>query len=126
MLKSTDLIHWTVINDLNNPIASVFTVTISLDTNGVPASPGTTTPTIPSSESLVGDRQRALRGTRLCPRATQTTERDVTVIFAGYHTPKPKNGLGNYRTIGRFTWHASADISQIGASPAVESALPAM
>ena len=29
----------------------------------------------------------------------------LTVIFAGYHTPKPKNGLGDYRTIGRVGLH---------------------
>jgi len=30
--------------------------------------------------------------------------RVLTVIFAGYHhTPKPNNGLGDYRTISRFT-----------------------
>ena len=117
MLKSTDLIHWTVINDLNNPIASVFTVTISLDANGVPASPGTTTPTIPSTEPVMGDANGFFAGRIYAPSATQTTERDITVIFAGYHTPKPKNGLGDYRTIGRFTMHASADIAQIGANP---------
>jgi len=28
----------------------------------------------------------------------------LTVFFAGYHhTPKPNNGLGDYRTISRFT-----------------------
>jgi hypothetical protein len=35
---------------------------------------------------------------------------DITVIFAGYHTPKPKYGLGDYRTIGRVSLHSSQQI----------------
>jgi hypothetical protein len=32
------------------------------------------------------------------------------VIFAGYHTPKPKTGLGDYRPISRVTLHGSQRI----------------
>jgi hypothetical protein len=37
-------------------------------------------------------------------------------MFAGYHTTKPKNGLGDYRTIGRVSLHSSKDIAEIGAN----------
>jgi len=30
--------------------------------------------------------------------------------MAGYHTPKPKNGLGDYRTIGRVSLHSDLEI----------------
>jgi hypothetical protein len=44
------------------------------------------------------------------PSATPNGEHDLTVIFAGYHTPKPKNGLGDYRTISRITLHSDQAI----------------
>jgi hypothetical protein len=40
--ESTDLIHWIVINGINNPIALVFPATLSVNAQGVPATgPGT-------------------------------------------------------------------------------------
>ena len=116
--ESTDLIHWTVINGINNPIASVFPVTLALDSNGVPVvSPVTgTSTTIPASEPVVGDTQGFFAGRVYAPSATQMDARNITVVFAGYHTTKPKNGLGDYRTIGRVSLHASQDISEIGAN----------
>jgi hypothetical protein len=35
--ESTDLIHWTVINGLSNPIGSVFPAKVSVNAQGVPA-----------------------------------------------------------------------------------------
>jgi len=120
--ESTDLIHWNVINGLNNPIASVFPVTLSLDTDGVPVvSPATGTSTmIPADEPVVRDTQGFFAGRIYAPSATQVDERNVTVMFAGYHTTKPKNGLGDYRTIGRVSLHASDDISEIGANGPIQ------
>ena len=51
------------------------------------------------------------------PSATMVGEHDLNVFFAGYHTPKPKNGLGDYRTIGRVSLHTSRTI--LGASTSV-------
>jgi hypothetical protein len=45
------------------------------------------------------------------PSATSFDSHDITVIFAGYHTQKPKNGLGDYRAIGRVSLHASERVS---------------
>jgi len=36
------------------------------------------------------------------------------VIFAGYHTQKPKNGLGDYRTIGRISLKSSVPLISAG------------
>jgi hypothetical protein len=38
----------------------------------------------------------------------------ITVIFAGYHTQKPKNGLGDYRTLGRFSLRSSQSLADFG------------
>jgi len=116
--ESTDLIHWTVINDINGPIASVFPVTISVDAGGVPG--GNTSITIPSNEPVVGDTHGFFAGRVYAPSATQKDEDNVTVMFAGYHTTKPKNGLGDYRTIGRVTLHSSQDIFGIGTNGPVQ------
>jgi hypothetical protein len=116
--ESTDLIHWNVVNGFNNPIASVFPVTINVDANGVPIVPPAAgnSITIPSTEPVVGDTQGFFAGRVYAPSATQSDAKDVTVIFAGYHTTKPKNGLGDYRTIVRVSLHASEDIREIGAN----------
>lgn len=114
--ESKDLIHWTVVNGFNNPIASVFPVSITLDANGVPIVPPNTgtVVNIPSTEPVVGDTQGFFAGRIYAPSAVQEDLYDVTVIFAGYHTGKPKNGLGDYRTIGKVSLHASGGINQIG------------
>jgi len=117
--ESSDLIHWTVINGIDNPIASIAPITMSLDANGIPGA-GTVT-TIPSSEPVVGPTNGFFAGRVYAPSATQSNARKVTVIFAGYHTTKPKNGLGDYRTIGRVVLDASDDINQIGTNPVVHS-----
>ena len=112
--ESNDLIHWNVINDITNPIASIFPVTLSVDANGVPG--GNTNTTIPSVQPVAGNTQGFFAGRVYAPSATQSDSRRVTVIYAGYHTTKPKNGLGDYRTIGRVVLHASDDITAIGAN----------
>ncbi len=54
--ESGDLTHWNVVNGINNPIASVFPATLSVDANGVPATGAGTSPvTIPASTPVVGN-----------------------------------------------------------------------
>jgi len=48
------------------------------------------------------------------PSATKFTSHDVTLVFTGYHTLKPKNGLGDYRTIGRLNLHSSRLLLVVG------------
>jgi hypothetical protein len=50
------------------------------------------------------------------PSGTLFDHHNLTVVFAGYHTPKPKNGLGDYRTIGRVSLHSDREIVAIGQS----------
>lgn len=113
--ESTDLIHWTVINGLNNPIASVFPASLSVNAQGVPATgAGTSLVTIPATTPVVGDAQGFMAGRVYAPSATKFDGHNITVIFAGYHTQKPKNGLGDYRTIGRFSLHSSQHLIAVG------------
>jgi len=113
--ESTDLIHWTVINGINNPIASVFPATLSVNAQGVPATgAGAWLVTIPSGPAVVGNTQGFFAGRVYAPSATKFDDKDITVIFAGYHTQKPKNGLGDYRTIGRVSLHSSQHLVAVG------------
>jgi hypothetical protein len=110
--ESHDLIHWQVINGINNPIISTAAATLSVDANGVPPAtgPGTQMVTIPANPPVAGNTQGWFAGRTYAPSVTLYDRDHVTVIFAGYHTQKPKNGLGDYRTIGRFSLRASAPL----------------
>jgi hypothetical protein len=70
--------------------------------------------TIPSGSAVVGNTQGFFAGRVYAPSATKFDDRDITVIFAGYHTQKPKNGLGDYRTIGRVSLHSSQRLIAVG------------
>jgi len=115
--ESSDLLHWTVINGLNNPVASIAPVTLTVDANNLPASSGSPV-TIPSQAPVVGNNQGWFAGRVYGPSATlrDRDHDDVTMVFAGYHTQKPKNGLGDYRTISRVSLHASKHLDFVGVS----------
>ena len=107
--ESKDLHHWTVVNGLNNPIVSVAPFTLAVNSNGVPPATGETSTniTVPAHTPVAGSTLGWFAGRVYAPSGTIFDEHDLTVIFAGYHTPKPKNGLGDYRTIGRVSLHSS-------------------
>jgi hypothetical protein len=110
--ESSDLVHWTVINGLNNPIIITAPVTMTVNALGVPATvAGTQSVTIPANPAVVGNTLGFFSGRVYAPSATSFDPFDITVIFAGYHTLKPKNGLGDYRTIGRVSLRASEPVS---------------
>ena len=114
--ESTDLIHWHVINGINNPLVSAAPFTIAVDSTGVPAASGGTSITVPLNLPIVGNTMGWYAGRVYAASGTLFDRHDITVIFAGYHTPKPKNGLGDYRTIGRVSLHSSQPIRAIGAN----------
>jgi hypothetical protein len=110
--ESTDLTHWNVINGINNPIISTFPVTMTVNGMGVPATGnGTTSVTIPAEPAVAGNTQGFFAGRVYAPSGASFDPSDITVIFAGYRTQRPKNGLGDYRTIGRVSLHASEPVS---------------
>ncbi len=113
--ESEDLIHWTVVNGLNNPVASVFPATLSVNAQGVPATgAGTSLVTIPAQTPVVGNTLGFFAGRVYAPSATRFEDNNITVVFAGYHTQKPKNGLGDYRTIGRVSLHSNQTLVAVG------------
>jgi len=116
--ESRDLHHWTVVNGTNNPIISTFPVTFSVNDMGVPATgSGTRMVTYPASLPVAGNTQGFFAGRVYAPSAANFDPTDITVVFAGYHTLKPKNGLGDYRTIGRVGLHASEPVLIINPAP---------
>jgi len=104
--ESADLIHWNVINGINNPIASTAPFTIAVDPDGIPAAGGANI-TVPANKPVVGDTLGFFAGRVYAPSGALDGLHNLTILFAGYHTQKPKNGLGDYRTIGRFSLHSS-------------------
>lgn len=92
--ESQDLRHWTIVNGINNPIASVAPITVNV--NNTPT-------TIPSNTPVVGETQSWFAGRVYSPSVTLLDKNDVTLIFAGYRTAQPSNDLSNYRTIGRVS-----------------------
>ena len=111
--ESSDLIHWSVVNGINNPIVSIFPNTLNVDANGIPSSSGTPV-TVPANLPVVGNTQGFFAGRVYAPSAAKFDEQDITVVFAGYHTQKPKNGLGDYRSIGRVSLHSSVLLLKVG------------
>ena len=84
--------HWNVINGIDNPIASTAPFTVTYQGTSV---------TVPSTPPIIGNTQGWFEGRVYGPNAIFNKEAHaVTLVFAGYHTPKPKNDLGDYRTIG--------------------------
>jgi len=114
--ESQDLIHWNVVNGINNPVVSTSTITMTVDANGVPVVPPAagTAVTVPAKEPVAGNTMGWFAGRVYAPSGTLFDHHDVTVIFAGYHTQKPKNGLGDYRTIGHLSLHSNQPILAIG------------
>jgi hypothetical protein len=108
--ESTDLIHWKVVNGINNPIVSTAPFTMTVNGDGVPAATGTTI-TVPANTPVVGNTMGWFAGRVYAPSGTIFNHDTLTVIFAGYHTQKPKNGLGDYRTIGRVSLHSSQPLA---------------
>ena len=109
--ESTDLLHWSVVNGLDNPILIASSYTITVDAQGVPVfGGGGTAVTVPAVAPVGGITSGFFAGRVYAPSATLAEDNDLNVFFAGYHTPKPKNGLGDYRTIGRVSLHASQRI----------------
>jgi hypothetical protein len=110
--ESHDLLHWTVVYGINNPILSTAPITITVGSNGTPltSGPGTTV-TVPANTPVAGNTLGFFAGRVYAPSGAIYNRDTLTILFAGYHTQKPKYGLGDYRTIGRLSLHASRPIT---------------
>jgi len=90
--ESTDpsLQTWTVINGINNPIASIGPHTLPV--NGVAT-------TIPARIPVVGPTLDWFEGRVYSPSAVVVDKDTVLLTFAGYHVQSPGDDLLDYRTI---------------------------
>jgi hypothetical protein len=107
--ESHDLLHWTVVNGINNPVVSTAPFAIAVNSQGVPDKTGAPV-TFPANTPVVGNVVGWFSGRVYAPSATLFVHR----CFCWYHPPKPKNGLGDYRTIGRVSLHTEHEIVAIG------------
>jgi hypothetical protein len=86
--ESSDLIHWTVINGIDNPIASVSPVTD-------PSSGAT----IPLNTPVIGATQPWFSGRVYNPNAMIASPTTINLIFDGYDAAYSAD-ISDYRTIG--------------------------
>ena len=90
--ESTDMVHWTVFNGINNPIASINRITTANQAGGA-------TVTIPANDPVVPTEPWFAQ--RLyAPTATQIDSTHLSMTFAGYGVQSPNTDLLNYRQIG--------------------------
>ncbi len=92
--ESSDLINWTVVNGLNNPIASRPT-----ETNIVDQATGTTV-TVPANAPVIGATQPWFAGRVYNPMAMWNNANQISLIFTGYNAGYSSD-LSSYRTIGQ-------------------------
>jgi hypothetical protein len=110
--ESRDLLHWSVINGLENPILIASPYSVTVDPSGAFSNSGTLV-SVPTTPAVGGVTGGFFAGRVYAPSATLSDTNMLNVFFAGYHTPKPKNGLGDYRTIGRITLRSNQRIEDL-------------
>ena len=93
--ESSDLIHWTVINGIDNPIASVNPVT---DPNSGA--------TIPLNAPVIGTTQTWFGGRVYNPNAIVASPSTINLIFDGYDAAYSAD-ISDYRTIGHVALSAA-------------------
>ncbi len=90
--ESSDMLNWTVYNDINHPEMSINPITTTNQATGLKV-------TIPANPPLVPTQ--AWFAERLyAPTATQIDATHLSLTFAGYGVQTPNNDLLEYRAIG--------------------------
>ncbi len=102
-----DLLHWTVVNGIDNPVASTGKITVASNSNGSLGEPTT----IPANDPLTGYASW-YNGRVYGPTAAYLDRNHLTVVFAGYNTPQPSLNLGNYRSIGVTILTTSSELER--------------
>ena len=85
-----DLLNWTIINGINNPIASILPHTVPVD--GVPT-------VIPAQTPVVGPTLDPFDSRVYAPSGIVLDSNTLLITFAGYHVQSPNDDLLDYRTI---------------------------
>jgi hypothetical protein len=101
--ESSDLKNWTVVNGINNPIASVSTVSNVID----PASGQTVT--IPANVPVIGPTQPWFAGRVYNPNAMVSPPNSINLIFDGYNAGYSAD-LSSYRTISHVVLSSGSTI----------------
>jgi hypothetical protein len=100
--ESNDLHDWSVINGLNNPIASIKSITVASNDSsnlGQPITIPANAPVVPTEEWFW---QRVYS-----PSATLLSRHQISLVFAGYKVKGPSSDYSNYRTISQVTLKSS-------------------
>jgi hypothetical protein len=97
--ESPDLINWTVINGINNPIASVSTITATDPVTSQSV-------TIPANNPVIGATQTWFTGRVYNPNALVAGPNAVNLIFDGYDAAY-SGDISDYRTIGYVSLSAA-------------------
>ncbi len=90
--ESSDMVSWTIYNDINHPIASINPITTTNQATGQ-------TVTIPANPPIV-PTQPWFAERLYAPTATQIDSTHLSLTFAGYGVQTPNNDLLEYRQIG--------------------------
>ncbi len=93
--ESSDKIHWTVYNGIQNPIASINPITAANQAGGAMVTVPAVAPLVPT-QSWFAERLYA-------PTATRIDATHLSLTFAGYGVQTPNNDLLDYRAIGNIT-----------------------
>ena len=96
--ESNDLRNWTVINGIQNPIASTIPLTVIL--NGVAV-------TVPANSPWSAILWDGLTGVFTARHLCRMGEHDGVMTFTGYHTPRPNDDRGDTRGIGSVRLHSA-------------------
>jgi len=104
--NGSDLTNWTVINGINNPIASIATVANVTDPqSGLPVTIPSTTPVVCQVAACTNNTLPWLSGRVYAPQAIVTSTGTVSLVFAGYDAGFQLGGshrdYSSYRNIGQ-------------------------
>ncbi len=100
--ESSDMVNWTVYNDINSPIASINPITTKNQATGE-------TVTIPANPPIV-PTQPWFAERLYAPTAVQIDSTHLSMTFAGYGVQTPNNDLLEYRQIGNVVLKVSQEL----------------
>ncbi len=104
--NGSDLTNWTVLNGINNPIASIATVSnVSDPQSGQQVTIPSSTPLVCQVAACTNNTLPWFSGRIYAPQAIVTSTGTVSLVFAGYNAGFQLGGssrdLSNYRNIGQ-------------------------
>lgn len=110
--NGSDLTNWTVINGINNPIASIATVANVTDPqSGQTVTIPSTAPVVCQIASCTNNTLSWFGGRVYAPQAIETSSGGVSLVYAGYNAGFQQSGANkdysSYRNIGQVNLSVS-------------------